>query len=258
LNNGAQLIVDQYKSAGGSTLTLSQTPNQLNNGNYTLKVIKNGSPLTEGTDYTVAGTTLTLTSAAVAGDLFKVRYTSSTGGQFTSPVPAVETPHPELAGGLKEGQIEIYLSDNTSNRMTRVQSARISMPLTRDQLMELGALYPYDRPLQLPVNVNLTLEFKDSDLEMFARFAGESLATANEIAITDLLKNMSLTVKLYRENDVTRAKLPAGHPSKYAIKTFTVNNIIPQNENWDVRVDSDATQTFEFLAHNLTMSDRLN
>jgi hypothetical protein len=133
----------------------------------------------------------------------------------------------------------------------------VSLPLSREQLKELGSIRPYDRPLQLPLNVSVTLEIKDSDLEMMARLTRKNLATATEIALEDLVKDMGLVIKLYRESDVIRAKLPAGHPSKYAIKTFTINNLIPQNENWDVRVDSDASQTFEFMAHNLSVSDRL-
>lgn len=258
LNAGAQVIVDNLKAAAGSTLTLTRTPNQLANGYYMLKLIKNGAELEEGVDFTVSGSTITFTSALAAGDLIKARYTAATGGAFFSPVPAAETPHPELAGGLKEGQIEIYLSDKANSRVARIQSARISLPLTREQLRELGSLRPYDRPMQLPVSTNITLEFKDSDLEMMARFAGKDPATVREIAIEDLVKDMGLTIKLYRENDVARAKLPAGHPAKYAIKTFTVQNLIPQSENWDARVDSDATQTFEFLAHNLTVSDRIS
>ncbi|MNV27153.1 hypothetical protein D3C71_1182920 [compost metagenome] len=93
---------------------------------------------------------------------------------------------------------------------------------------------------------------------MLARFAGYTdLSTVNEIALEDLVKNMGLSVKIYRESDVKREKLPAGHPSRYAIKTVYISNLIPQSENWDVRVDSDATQTFEFLAHNLTVSDEI-
>jgi hypothetical protein len=179
-----------------------------------------------------------------------------------APVPALEEPHPELAGGLKEGQIEIYLVDSNgtvdATRTTRVQSARISLPLQRDQLDELGSSYPYERPLQLPVNVSVSLELKDSDLELMARFAGYSTLTGvNEIALDDLVKNKGVLVKIYRETDVKRAKLPAGHPDKYAVKTLYVKNLIPQSEAWDVRVDSDATQSFEFLAHNLKVSDSI-
>jgi hypothetical protein len=257
LNAGAQIIVDNIKATAGSTVTLSQTPNILANGNSLLCLYKNGSKLVEGTDFTVSGVTVTFTVALLNNDLIKARYTFVSNGAFFSPVPASENPHPELAGGLKEGQVEIYLSDNTSTRIARVQSARVSMPLTREQLMELGSLRPYDRPMNIPINLNITLEFTDSDLEMFARFAGKDVTTVSEIALDDLLKNMSLTVKLYRENDLQRAKLPAGHPSKYAIKTFTINNLIPQNENWDVKVDSNATQTFEFMAHNIAISDAI-
>jgi hypothetical protein len=261
LNSASQMVVDEFLSTGSATHTLSNTPFALANGNKMLKVTKNGTVLVEGTDFTVSGTTLTLTPASASGDLIKARYTSANNGKFFAPVPALEDPHPEIAGGIKEGQIELYLVDANgtvdANRTTRVQSARISVPLQREPLAELGSLYPYDRPLALPVNVSVSLELKDSDLELMARFAGYSnLASANEIALDDLVKNKGLLVKIYRETDVKRAKLATGHPDKYAVKTIYVKNLIPQSESWDVRVDSDATQNFEFLAHNITITDK--
>lgn len=256
LNTAAMIVVDNFKATGAGALTLSQTPAVLANNNKTLCVYKNGVKLVEGTDYSVATNQLTITVLA-ANDLVKVRYVAASGGSIFKAYPAAENPHPDLAGGIKQGQMEIYLSDQAGNRATRVQSARISLPLQRDALGELGALRPYDRPMQLPVNANITLEFRDSDLEMFARFAGKDVNTATEIAIDDLIKNLGLTVKIYRENDVARAKLLPGHPSLKAIKTITITNLIPQSENWDVRTDSDATQTFEFLAHNISINDDL-
>jgi hypothetical protein len=259
LNNNSQVIVDQYKSAGGATLTLTQTPAVLANGKFILCLYKNGTKLAEGTDFNVAGVTVTFVVPLTSGDLVKVRYTSINGGNFFVPVPVAENPHPELAGGIKHGQVELYLSDNTSQRTTRVTSARINMPLNREQLLELGTLRPYDRPLTLPINSTVSVELRDSDLEMMARFAGyTNLSSVNEIAIDDLIKNMGLTVAIYRENDVKRAKLAPGHPDKLPIKVYKVKNLIPQGENWDVRVDSDATQTFEFMAHNLTVSDSID
>lgn len=260
LNTNAQIIVKQFKTTTAPALTLDVAPATLANGNKMLKVTKNGETLYEGAgkDFTVTSSVLTLNVAPVAGDIVKVRYTASTSGAFFIPVPVAETPHPELAGGLKQGQIEIYLSDNNNDRVSRVQSARMSLPLTREQLAELGSIKPYDRPMQLPVNVTVSLELTDSDLEMMARFAGyTNLSTVKEIALEDLVKNMGLTIKLFRESDVKRAKLAADHPDKYAIKTYKITNLIPQSENWDVRVDSDATQSFEFLAHNITISDSI-
>jgi hypothetical protein len=263
LNNASQMIVDEYKTTTAPALTLSATPYTLANGNKTLKVTKNGNILVEGTDFTVSGTTLTLTPAPATGDMVKVRYvTNGSNGKFFSPVPTLEDPHPDLAGGIKEGQVEIYLVDKDgvtvdANRTTRVQSARISVPLQREPLSELGTMFPYDRPLSLPINVSVSLELKDSDLELMARFAGySSLTGVNEIALDDLVKNKGLLVRIYRETDVKRAKLPAGHVDKYAIKTVYIKNLIPQSESWDVRVDSDATQSFEFMAHNVQFSDK--
>jgi hypothetical protein len=261
LNGGANIITDQAIATAGTSFTLSKTPVQLANSNYALLLTKNGVKLTEGTDFTInAGTkTVTFTSALVATDLLKVRYASADAtATVFSPNPASETPHPQLAGGLKEGNIEIYLSDDTNNRLTRVQSASLSIPLQRDQLNEIGSMYPYDRPLQLPLNVSINLEFTDSDLEMFARMAGYNISTSTtEINVQDLLKNRGLVIKLFRETDYKRSRLMAGHPDKYPIKTITVNNLIPQSENWNIQTDSNATQSFEFLAHNITISDSI-
>jgi hypothetical protein len=263
LNNASQMMVDEYKSTGTATQTLSATPYTLANGNKALKVTKNGSVLVEGTDFTISGTTITFTPTPTSGDMIKVRYVASgSNGKFFSPVPTLEDPHPDLAGGIKEGQIELYLVDKDGStvdtaRTTRVQSARISVPLQREPISELGSMYPYDRPLSLPINVSVSLELKDSDLELMARFAGySSLTGVNEIALDDLVKNKGLLIKIYRETDVKRAKLPAGHVDKYAIKTIYIKNLIPQSESWDVRVDSDATQSFEFMAHNFQASDK--
>jgi hypothetical protein len=262
LNNSAQIVVNEFKTTTAPTLTLTNTPNVLANGSKMLKVVKNGSELVEGVDFTVSGTTLTLTQVPTTGDLVKVRYTSANGGKFFAPVPALEEPHPELAGGIREGQIELYLVDKDgvvdTTRTPRVQSANVTLPLTREQLDELGSSYPYDRPMTLPVNVSVSLELKDSDLELMARFAGyNSLTGVDEIALSDLVKNKGLLVKIYRETDVKRAKLPAGHPDKYAVKTFYIKNLIPQSESWNVNTDSDATQSFEFLAHNIKISDEI-
>lgn len=260
LNNASQMIVDEFNSTG-ATVTLSQTPFQLANGNFTLKLTKNGNKLIEGTDYTVSGKTVTFTVALISGDLVKVRYvTSGTAGKFFSPVPTIQTPHPTLAGGLKHGNLEIYLTDQNgvadTTFFTRIQSARISVPLQREALQQLGTLFPYNRPLSLPVNVSVTLEMTDSDLEAFARFAGyTNLSSANEIALSDLVKNKGVLIKIYRESDVVRAKLPAGHPNKSAIKTIYVPLLIPQSEAWDVKVDSDATQSFDFQAHQIVFDD---
>jgi hypothetical protein len=255
LNNASQLIVDEFKGPG--VVTLTQIPTILANGKYLLKLVKNGDKLTENTDFTVNSTTkvVTFTVGLIAGDMIKVRYVSTLNGKFFSPVPASEDPHPEYAGGVKQGNIEVYLSDDLGSKLTRVQSVRLNVPLTRQPLGELGALAPFDRPMNLPINSSVTLEFKDSDLEVMSRLASKDLTTVNELSVLDMLKNKDLVIKIYRENDIARAKLAAGHPDKLAIKTIKVQRLIPQSENWDAKVDNDANQTFEFMAHNVSLSD---
>jgi len=257
-NNSSNIIVDRYyESVGGSTVLLSQDPTQLVNGNYMLKVLKNGTELTEGVDFTVttgATPSIDLTVALVVGDTVLARYTAPAGGTFpNNPLGSNET-HPETAGGLSEGNIEIYLSDDTNNKLLRIQSTSITASLNRAELGQLGELAPYSRPLEIPVEVSTSLEILDSDMSLFARLAGKDISTVTEISIEDLLKNLDLTVEIYRENNIKRAKLPTGHPDLLPLKTIKVSQLVPTGESWSVNTGEDTTQSFDFRSFNLQIS----
>lgn len=274
LQNSANILVDRFyvATAGEVQFTLSQTPTKRPNGNYTLKVLYGTSgaatQLVEGTDFTVSGNAVTLvapmpsvgTSPAI-GDILAVRYTAPQGANFFTMVPNPPVAHPTPAAGLQEGMIEVYLSDDMNNNVLRLQSVQISAQLTRDVLQQLGNFRAYNRPLQLPVDITLNVQVLDSDLDLWARFNGVPYTptagyeeTINELDLENLLKNMGITVKIYRETDVTRSRLPVNHPLTFPLKTVYINEIVPTDEQWNVQVGSDATQTLNFRAFNLTLT----
>ncbi len=274
LQNSANIMLDRFyvATAGTTTYTLSETPTKRPNGNYTLKVMygTNGAAtqLVEGTDFTVSGSTVTLVSpmpsvgtAPAVGDIFSVRYTTPNGANFFTMVPNPPVAHPTPAAGLQEGMIEVYLSDDSQNNVLRLQSVQISAQLTRDVLQQLGNFRAYNRPLQLPVDITINVQALDSDLDLWARFNGVPYTPTkgyeeiiNELDLENLLKNMGITVKIYRETDVVRSRLPVNHPLTFPLKTVYINEIVPTDEQWNVQVGSDATQTLNFRAFNLTFT----
>ena len=274
LQNAANILLDSFyvTTAGTVAYTLREAPTKLLTGDYTLKVLYgtagSATQLVEGTDFTVSGNTLTLVSpipsvgtSPAVGDLLSVRYTAANGGTFFNMVPSVLSSHPTPAAGLEEGMIEVYLSDDAENNVLRLQSVQLSGQLTRDVLQQLGNFRAYDRPLQLPVSITINVQVLDTDLDLWARFSGYAYTpkagyeeTINELTLEGLLKNMGITVKIYRETDVVRGQLPADHPLTYPLKTVYINEIVPTDEQWNVQVGGDATQTLNFRAFNMTMT----
>jgi hypothetical protein len=268
--NNAKFVIKEQKraSATGTTWVLAYTPTQLLNSKYMLLLVKNGVELVEGTDFTVdSGTkTVTFTTSLAVGDQLKARYTSSTGGLFHSDVDEMitffyesDTKRFEKPGGIKKGMVEIYLTESgVDNELTRVQSARISATLTREVLSEVNKLSPYSRPANLPYEATVSLEFTDSDLEVLARmsglaYSGGVISGANEINVNSMLKNRGLKIKIYRVNDEVRATLPANHPWLSPLKTISIPYLIPTDETWNSRVNANATQTYNYRTHTISV-----
>jgi hypothetical protein len=263
LNTASTLFVDRFQGTGStSAFTLSYAPTLRDNGKYTVRAYKYDSgdatytALTEATDFTVTGTSLTLTAPA-SDQVLVVRYPTSgcpaSAQPFFKRVPTAVDPHPVIAGGLKHGQVEIYLSDDASNHVLRLQSVSISCSLTREALYEIGHKRAYDRPMTFPIPITVQVEALASDLKEFARLCGKTFATVKELSIDGFLKNLDLTVKIYREDDVIRASAP--YVQSIPLKTITVSKVSVTDENTDTRVEGNATQSFGFKAStNLTVA----
>lgn len=204
------------------------TATQLDNGQYALYVsVASGGVWNEYTyepvianlgagEYYADASGVYFKDAATNGYVAKARYVAPSGGEyFTRDASGLP--------GMRHGQAEVYIFDTAADGSIkldasgiygpsgtpfwRLQSANITVPLGREALLEIGHLKPFARPLTLPIQATVSVESLDHDLELFKRLAAKEAATDSEIALTDLLKDKNLVVKLYRWTDEERSEI---------------------------------------------------
>ena len=118
----------------------------------------------------------------------------------------------EDVGAVRQGQVEIYLVDpaipNASYEMQlRLTSVTLTADLTREPLLELGHLGPYDRPVTLPIPITVAVETTAGDLETWAKFAGRETAydadTMDDTDLTDLMikDDLLMVAMVYQQTD---------------------------------------------------------
>ncbi len=222
------------------------------------------------------------------GDRLEVIYAANAyaGAMNTYFVPLEEpTTRPDGIGAVRQGQVEVYIVDpdvSTSYETTwRLTGVTISADLTREPLTELGHLGPYDRPLTLPIPINITVESTAGDLETWARFAGKltdyEADTLDDIDLTDLMTkdNLILVVKIYHQTDEEAGGTGAGrrvlagseligddyfedgvlgtyveNDPERALKTVVVKNLKITDESMTLDLGSNATQSYGFRSNN--------
>jgi hypothetical protein len=137
--------------------------------------------------------------------------------EYFTPITIDPAAKPEDVGGVRQGQIEIYLIDKDvltpdfaldDQIALRVQSATIAADLTREPLFELSHLRPYDRALTFPIPFTVTMETSASDLAEYSTFAskrtGYDAGTTDEISIFDFMtanSRLDLVVLIYQQTD---------------------------------------------------------
>jgi hypothetical protein len=301
LNACRVVVVDRFKGNGALTsFTMSQTPTQLANLNYGLKVRVYSSATDTYTDLTEVtgapaagqfritpgGPTLTTGSTYPATATIILRYTANINEDTNfEMLPNPKEPHPDPAGGVKQGNCEIYIVGPSPDSFTpsgptywpsayyspsysdtggeiftlRLESVTITADLTREALNEIGHALPYDRPLTIPVNVTIAANAKSSNLEEFARYIerrAEWLATTlNEAGIENLSKDLELRAYVFRETDVKRDDVPFRWQPY--LKVLSISDVSVTDEAFEIGVDADATQTFNMKADNITITARV-
>lgn len=250
----------------GNTAVKAYTYNSTS-GAYTLltEVASAGAAGEFSIAYNVDTWELTVGAALTATDTLVVRYAvdpsliSDADMPFFKRTPSEIDPHPVVPGGLRHGQVEVYLSDDANNFVLRLQSVSISSSLTREPLYEIGHKRAYDRPLTFPIPITVQVEALQSDLKEFARLCGQTFSgagEATELSIDQFLKNLDLTVKIYREDDVARATMSAAQ--SIPLKTIVVQDVSITDEANELRVDGNGTQTFGMKANtNLSVFSRI-
>lgn len=165
----------------------------------------------------------------------------------------------------------------------RLTNVTFSADLTREALKELGKLNPYARPVTLPIEFTVSIETTASDLSTFATFAGKRNAfeqgTLTDLNITDLFAkdNLAIVVKVFQQNDTEaggtgsdrRVNAPDmfgdeffnngikgqytatdGSLQEYALKTVVAQNLRITDEEYNLTLGENATQTFSFRGTN--------
>jgi hypothetical protein len=264
-----------------------------------IAIVEKTSPLTLPDDleedkfvYTNTGTAHRIyfpsVGSPIVGDRLEVIYAANAyaGSMNTYFTPLEEpTTRPDGIGAVRQGQVEAYVIDpdtSTSYETTwRLTGVTLSADLTREPLTELGHLGPYDRPLTLPIPINITVESTAGDLETWARFAGKlddyTADTLDDIDLTDLMikDNLILVVKVYHQTDEEAGGTGAnrrvlagseligddyfddGVMGTYVegdverpLKTMVVKNLKITDESMTLDLGSNATQSYGFRTNN--------
>lgn len=267
--------------------------------------VRSGAATATECGYNSATNVVTLASnvTTAAGDRVYIRYaadayaTLQAGGStrrkanyFTAATDVNSDLEHSNLGGVRQGQVEVYLVDpdvtTDYSLALRIQSVNISATLNREALNELGHLKPYDRPVTFPIEITTTVETTAGDLATFAKFAGKGDEFDDETLIDLTIDhiqskdNFILVVQVYDQTDVEaggsgadrkalRSDL-AGKPffnagqvgtydspidpnnpdREYPLKTVIVPDLKVTNEAYNLSVGSNATQSFTFRSTN--------
>ena len=229
----------------------------------------------------------TVTNVPVANDILTIIYSADAYGTGSSDKYfsiLSDLTRPDMLGAIRQGQVEIHLVSDTDSSFDiawRLTSATISADLTREALMELGHLSPYDRPLTLPVPITVAVESTAGDLENWAkvadRIADFDAGTIDDLDLADLMtsEDLKLVIKVYAQTDEeaggtgSSRKVPTGSPlvnQKYwvdgtmatysatdtevALKTIIVEHLKITDEGMTLDMGANATQSFSFRSTN--------
>lgn len=183
-------IVENKGTGDGikTAFTLTQTPTAVD-GKTMLKVTIDDVVKTEGTHFTVTGTTLTFTTAPANAAKILMRYCAAAGQAF--PAPDTTSPY-----GIKRGQLTLTLVSPSATNTTafRIQRCSVDVDLSRDKRYELGNAFAYENALPAEVPIGVDLELDMSDPEVLALLGGYAPATAPEVRLATA---MGATTALY-------------------------------------------------------------
>lgn len=188
-------------------------------------------------------------------------------------------------GALRQGQVEVYIvseNDTSLEQAWRLTACTVTADLTREALLELGHLGPYDRPLTLPVPITVTVDSTAGDLEHWSRFADQWAAyiagTLDDIDLSDLYTtdDLKLIIKVYAQtdeeaggtgenrvlaagseligldyfNEGTIGTYASAGEQEWALKTIVVEHLKITDEAYTLDLGANATQTFGFRSTN--------
>lgn len=228
------VVVDKFTS-GTTSFTLSQTPVQLNNGNYALTVTLDGDYLEEVStapatgQYRVVGTTLTTGDTRTA-QVLAIYHANPAGNNWSN---VLDDSMPVAIRG-KDVNITIAAND-----IKRVQSVNINGNLNVQPVKELGnrAVVGYQR--QVPT-IEGSITVLDTDNDLISLFTDGVVGSGVEWQPGEGCADtaLSLTIELVDPCD------DVGTPT--VLKTVYLPEITITSDAYTSNVNENASLTFNF------------
>jgi hypothetical protein len=221
ITNGADFLDVHYVTEDG--VILGDADWSFNDANDEIDS-KGGYEFTAGSRYRVVGSPVTNTFPS----------TSDTA----SPI-----------GGVKEGEIEVYLWDedtedapsvgSATNRILRLQSVDYDLSFDRESLKQI-----YNGEYHKGVNetnITTSISLNDSDLEVWAKLSGNTFASSTSMSLADFQSMTNLSIRV----DIFNTKEYADHDTTTLLKQliFTGGKVTSTGDSRDV--PGRGTQNFD-------------
>lgn len=228
------VIMDKF-STGTTSFTLSETPLQLNNGNYALTVTLDGDYLTEVSDapstgeYRVVGTTLT-TGDTRTSQVIAVYHANPAGNNWADVADAT------MPAAIRGKDVDITIA---ANGIDRVQSVSINGNLNVQAVKELGNKDVVGYQKQVPT-VEGTITVLDTDTDLISLLTEGVVGSGNEWMPGEGCNatTLELLIKLQDPCDTT---VPYT-----VLKTVRVPDITITSDAYTANVNQNASVTYNF------------
>jgi len=213
----------------------------LNESGHTITFANNAGD----TDITASGFDGAVTFAS--GDRVRV-LASGSGGVLTK---LADTP--AGIGALRRGHIvpRLYNPAGNAENTLRVQNISVEVDLGRDELIELGSKDAYFREVKRPLNISITMDINETDLEEYAKLIGSETAfdasTLREINPSSFLKDNILEIIAYKD-EISHTF--ANELVRYKFTSMSVTN----TDGSTASTDTVGTRTLTFSAENFVIS----
>ena len=207
--------------------------------NYIIKVVRVRSGvstvLVQGTDYTYNSGNQHLTfSAAVSGDTHKIWYTAAS--YISGVTPFVDNNADVF--GIPAEQVSIFLT--TGNYVYRLQSAKISVKFTREDLKEIGNTQIVSRGVKdKVVTVTLGRNLETFTIEQILRGVSSSYGKIDASMFSNNVGGSKLFIYTYDSKAKTNFKLgytcanlsPTSLDAAVPLNAYGTRNVVMEGEN---------------------------
>jgi hypothetical protein len=223
------VVVDSGSLAGGQ-LSLTYTPSALKNGDKLISMIVDGDWLTEGADYSVAGTTVTVSGGTTEYAL--AVYHTASGVLTWSNISDATVP-----AAIRGKNIPVEIG---ANHMYRVQSVTIRGTFPNTKIMEMGNIevvgYVVDPP-----DISGDINVMDTDNEIVSLLTTGTINDADGYGEFGVSEYEERTLQL----DVI-IKDPADNAT--VLKTVRIPKMKITSDGTTSNVGGQLTATFSFMS----------